>query len=147
MARSRSSLDIFQSLGAADKEQRKEVESVKRNLAMPDWIFVGDSGAPAFQNSWGNLDTRGVGFWRDSSGIVHLTGFAANGVMGQIIFTLPAGFRPRFDRTGASTEYWFAVISAGALGAITINSIGQVFATLGTNGWISLNEIHFRADN
>jgi hypothetical protein len=63
------------------------------------WHEVGASGQPAFQHSWKNVTTgpvhpETVGFYKDQEGIVHLKGAVDSGGEGQIIFSLPPGFRP-----------------------------------------------------
>ena len=53
-------------------------------------------GQPTFVNNWTNEGTgfEAAGFYRDSLGIVHLVGDVHNAAPAQLIFTLPAGYRP-----------------------------------------------------
>lgn len=57
--------------------------------------IIGDSGEPAFQNNCKNLgfNFQPAGFYKDPFGIVHLVG-DIEGCTGQLVFTLPEGFRP-----------------------------------------------------
>lgn len=62
------------------------------------WRVVGAPGEPAFAGSWFSIDTSypEVAFYKDPTGIVHLKGPAAggSGSGGEVIFSLPPGFRP-----------------------------------------------------
>lgn len=59
------------------------------------WHEVGDTGEPAFENSWVNYDTtfNSAAFRKDALGFVHLKGLVKSGVAATI-FTLPTGYRP-----------------------------------------------------
>jgi len=93
-----------------------------------------------FQNSWVNLGppTEEVNYFKDADGMVTIRGLATAGTIGQTIFTLPAGFRPRLNES-------FAVNSNGAFGSCQVTSAGAVNALAGSNAWFSLSGIRFRA--
>lgn len=142
MDRSRSNLDIIGRLQKQISDLYDQLRTLRnQNLALPDWIYVGRTGGPAFQNSWIEYDSRGAAFWRDSSGVVHLSGFIKNGVVGTIAFTLPAGFRTR----GGS--YTWPVDSGNAFGVVVVDDNGNVYALTGVNTYFSLNGVSFRAEN
>lgn len=95
---------------------------------------------PTLQNSW--VPYGGVynnpGYWKDTFGVVHLRGMVKNGTMVQAIFTLPAGYRPPFQEL-------LSTVSNFAVGAVEITTAGIVMATSGTNTWVSLDGLTFRA--
>jgi len=107
------------------------------------WIYVGNAGAPAFQNSWTNflLTTSPLCFYKDPQGFVQIRGFIKDGTIPAAVFTLPTGYRPPYD--------FFAPIfsSSGAsqvLGYISISSsTGNVKVEGGNNAQVSLDGIVF----
>ena len=121
--------------------------------------MVGAPGQPAFNDScgtasWINWNFGGtsfneVGFYKDSVGIVHLKGLAAqwcgggNGA-GATIFTLPVGYRP------LETELQ-VTLSNNAVNRINVNANGTVVPELAVGSasgqWISLDGVSFRAEN
>lgn len=100
------------------------------------WIDV------VFQNGWVNFDTRTVQY-RRKDGEVWLRGIAKNGVIGQPVFTLPAGFRPPARVT---RDLYFAVPSVSAFASATVNGDGQVLFENGSNTWITFDGIRFLVD-
>jgi hypothetical protein len=95
--------------------------------------------AAVYQNSWVDFGgtATGAAYFKDSHGVVHLRGLVKNGVIGQAIFTLPAGFRPPFDMN-------FPAVSAGAFGVLGITPAGLVVPSIGNNAWFSLDGFTFR---
>lgn len=100
-----------------------------------DWIV------PAFMNSWTNYETtyNPAGYFKDSLGIVHLRGLVKNGTNNTTIFTLPAGYRP------SNRELQAVQTSLNTIGRVDIFADGQVTVVSGSNGWVSLDGITFRA--
>lgn len=98
------------------------------------WHEVGDTDEPAFENSWvnfgGAIDT--AAFVKDAAGIVHIKGAVKSGTVGQAVFTLPVGYRPR-SREIAS------VISNDAIGFMEVLPDGQVIASAGNNAWFTIH--------
>lgn len=105
---------------------------------------------PTFQNGWKNL---GSGFstaaYRKEGGVVRLRGVVNSGTLDggggatATIFTLPAGFRPEL-RT------MHAVSSANpgdAYGRVDVGTDGTVKAIAGSNSFMSLDNVSFRAYN
>lgn len=105
----------------------------------PNFRKVGDTGQPAFANSWVNFGTTDApaAFWRDPMGWVHLRGLIKSGTIGNVAFTLPPGFRPPLREV-------FAVLSNGAIGRVDVQADGQVIPAAGNNTYVSLAGIHFR---
>lgn len=143
MDRQRSQLDIVGKLQRQLADANDQIKTLRnQNLAIPDWINIGDVGAPAFQNSWVNYGGYNVaGFWRDSSGIVHLRGLIKLGTVGfgTPVFTLPVGFRP-------GQNILLGVHANGAEGRMDIDTSGNVGIIAGSNGYVAINTC-FRAEN
>lgn len=61
-----------------------------------EWIEIGESNAPAFENSWANVggSYETAAFYRDPFGRVHIKGAVDTGTSGTTAFTLPEGYRP-----------------------------------------------------
>lgn len=95
--------------------------------------------APTLLNAW--VNTGGVnapaGYYKDSFGIVHLRGQVKDGANTSIFF-LPSGYLPLL------TEH-FAVLTQSGIGEVYIQSDGQVIFYSGSNAWVSLSGITFRA--
>ncbi|NCQ93148.1 MAG: hypothetical protein GPJ19_21070, partial [Microcystis aeruginosa LG13-13] len=97
---------------------------------------------PAFMNGWINFDTthNPAGYFKDSLGIVHLRGLVKNGTNNTTIFTLPVGYRP------SNQELQAVQTNLNTIGRVDILADGQVTVVSGSNGWVSLDGITFRAD-
>lgn len=91
-----------------------------------------------YQNGWidSSASYHGVGYYKDSHGVVHLRGVAKNGTNGTAIFTLPSGYRP-------GKGMIFPAASGSAFGYVDIATNGVVAAT-GSNTWFSLDGISFK---
>ena len=96
---------------------------------------------PIFENGWVNYigTFNSAGYFKDSLGVVHLRGLVKNGTIGQPVFTLPVGYRP-------GGRGIFPSVSNNALARIDIDSAGVVLIQVGSNVWISLEGITFRAE-
>ena len=134
-------------------------------LAAPGegWHFVGEAGEPSFltandapnldgdcgggANSWANYGdgyTRAA-FFRDSIGMVHLSGVVKGGQFQCAIFQLPAGYRPE-ERTILPV-----LVDPDVLGRVDIAQagVGGVSGVVrpktasGTNSYVSLAGISF----
>ena len=109
--------------------------SVKGKISTQGWQSV------TFRNGWTNYSTsyNQAGYFKDSMGIVHLRGLVKSGLIGKAIFILPAGYRPQ------RRELHVVCTSPNASGRVDIDTSGNVLATSGNNGWVSLDGITFRA--
>jgi hypothetical protein len=107
-------------------------------------VEIGQQGwnaATPFANGWRNYNKgyNPAGYFKDSMGIVHLRGLVKLGTISKHIFTLPAGYRP------ARRELHVACTSPNHSGRVDIRTNGQVVPVAGSNNWISLDGITFRA--
>lgn len=150
MDRQRSQLDIIGKLQRSIADAHSQLKTLRnQNLALPDWIYVGTAGAPAFQNSW-TVPYPGVwnapAFWKDSSGVVRLGGLISGGILNTTMFTLPVGFRPSSIGSGNGRIF---VVSAGSnFGELRVLDSGNVLLNVGlVSSWISLDGVSFRAEN
>jgi hypothetical protein len=110
-------------------------------LAAEPYTEVGSGGsAPAFQNSWVNYGAgyQTAAFYKDLFGVVHFKGLVKSGTVGAAIFTLPSGYRP-------IAETIFVANAAGAFGDLRVSAVGNVWLNAGTNGYLSIDGISFRA--
>jgi len=98
---------------------------------------------PAFMNGWINFNTthNPAGYFKDSLGIVHLRGLVKNGTNNTTIFTLPVGYRPSNRELQAVQTN----LDTNTIGRVDILADGQVTVVSGSNVWVSLDGITFRA--
>lgn len=96
--------------------------------------------APTLLNSWVNFGTpyNNAGYARDSLGFVYLRGVVTAGAMLSPMFRLPAGYRPANEEllTGGSRDDF---------GRIDILPTGDVVPKFGTNVYVSLDGLRFKA--
>ena len=105
--------------------------------------IVGDTGEPPFENGWTNFGggRTTVGFYIDTTNVVHLKGSLTGGTSATTAFTLPAGYRPSAT-----------LLMPGAHGGLTkvidltIDSTGAVivFCEGGCSGSVGIDAISFR---
>lgn len=115
--------------------------------------YVGGVGEPAFINSWVNYDnnapTPGTGaqrsltFRKDPFGKVSIFGCIKGGASGSVIFTLPAGYRPRTSVIIAAYAGAFGYIGVDANGAVTAVNVG----TSNINGFVMLDAVEFDSES
>lgn len=122
--------------------------SAMPTLKGEEWNEVGATGKAAFGTGWGNFagyDT--AAYYRDAGGIVRLKGLVAKSsapAAGNVIFTLPEGYRP-------AASLIFAVLTGATrtLGEVEIQTDGDVVwgsgNTVAAGNFTSLNGITFRA--
>lgn len=110
------------------------------------WNVIGATGAPAFQNGWGNYGStwETAGYIR-KGGVVYLRGLIGGGTVtsGTVIFNLPVGYRPTSDKHFATT----AAASAAAFALLNVMANGDVKTNDPfSNTWASLANISFPID-
>lgn len=95
-----------------------------------------------YQNSWTTFAApfSAARYIKDDLGIVHLDGLVRSGTIGAAIFTLPTGFRPAYQQLLA------VVTNPNTIGRVDVQTDGQVVASNGNNGWISLAGLTFLAE-
>ena len=98
------------------------------------WREIGGGGEPAFENNWVNFGAahNTAAFYKDACGIVHIKGLVKDGTIGQTIFTLPVGYRPRGSEVVSS-------LSNAAIGRLDITSDGTVVAVAGNNAYFTIH--------
>lgn len=90
---------------------------------------------PTLLNAWVEYGTSwGVaGYYKDSSGTVHLRGLVKSGALGTDVFVLPVGYRPIGRKIIMNS-------SNNAVGRLDILATGNVRPqTYGSNVWFSLS--------
>lgn len=94
-----------------------------------------------YLNGWVDFSISyyGASYFKDANGFVHLRGLLKSGTMAASAFSLPAGYRP-----GNNTVY--CVISNNAIGRVDVQANGDVLMAAGSNLWISLDGITFKAE-
>lgn len=118
--------------GVAEALQRVSVVEQKKaekdaRPKEPEWIF------PTLLNGW-VLSSNGAfpaQYYKDEIGIVHMNGVITGGAPDTIIFTLPAGFRPKTTHRVSvimysSTNYASAIISILPSGNVNVSFSGTV---------------------
>lgn len=89
---------------------------------------------PTLQNSWVEYGTSWgtAGYYKDPSGTVYIRGLVKNGVMGNKIFQLPVGYRPKGRKI-------LAVIGTNSMARFDITNDGQLVPVSGTNTFYSIS--------
>lgn len=96
---------------------------------------------PSLVSGWTNFGAgyNSAGYYKDSTGIVHLRGLVVGDSPDTPIFVLPEGYRP-------DCGSMFGVITSGGLGRVDILSDGRVlWMTAGSFTYMSLDGILFKA--
>lgn len=101
---------------------------------------------PTYQNGWVTYqvpDYAPAGYYKDAMGVVHLRGLIKSGTLDTAAFTLPAGCRPAYGAI-------FVCQSAAnnAIMRVNVTAAGLVIPSSGgsgSNAWVSLEGIHFIA--
>lgn len=103
--------------------------------------YVGTPGNPPFLNAWavygGGFEEPG--FYKDPFNRVHLAGLIKDGSVGDPAFNLPAGYRPR------ARQILSSVSSGDTAFRIDVLATGDVIPMSGTNTYISLSGLSYRA--
>ena len=115
-------------------------------LKVEDWTEVTPTGTGNtydFQNLWINYDsTRKARFYKHLDR-VYLAGLVKSGTINTPIFTLPSEYIPSYlDATNQNAI--FPCSSNSAFASLSINYLGEVICTNGSNLWVSLDGISFR---
>lgn len=141
--------DTTATLGNSDTKypSQKAVKTYVDNkvsaLSAVTWHVVGDTGEPAFENSWVNYDPSilaSASFSKDAHGVVRLRGCVKSGAFDARIFTLPTGFR-------VNKVISFVCNSNSAVGTVNIDPNGAVRPIAGSNEFFYLDNISFLADS
>lgn len=96
------------------------------SVTQEGWHTVGAAGEPAFQS--GFTAPEPLKFYKDPAGVVHMVGRVQTGAQGNLIFTLPVGYRP--------TQTTRIPINAnGSFGSVDIGPNGDIVPYAGTVWW------------
>jgi hypothetical protein len=104
--------------------------------------IIGATNQPAFENGWSSAlgaDDEGLSFYKDTWGVVHLQGNAANvNPSTSTIFNLPTGYRP-------AKNLYFAVYGAGGSAAyVQVGSSGDVTVIGPGQNYVGLSNVTFK---
>ncbi|NEQ41079.1 MAG: hypothetical protein F6K40_34655 [Okeania sp. SIO3I5] len=121
-------------IGTNDPGAKLEVIGGTTKLEQEAWQTA------VLENSWVNYSNtfNHAGYFKDSLGIVHLKGLVKNGT-GDVIFTLPDGYKP------AAQELHVICTDINESGRVDIMTNGEVTRLKGSEVWLSLDGITFRA--
>jgi N-acetylneuraminic acid mutarotase len=115
------------------------------NLSIAGSIITEAFIEPTLLNGFTNYgaDHATAAYYKDKSGRVFLKGLVNNvsNPTGLVVFNLPVGYRP--STTG---RLIFTTLSNGSLARVDITASGDVLVFSGTTGWVSMDNISFRAD-
>lgn len=130
---------------AFGKVSEKDAMEIALDVDLTGTLLQEDVTAPTLLNGWENYSSTGfyapAGYWKDSCGVVHLTGMIKGGAIaaGTTLFTLPEGYRP-------GGQELFATVSVNLPARVDVAKNGNVYIQSGGNaGWLSLCGISFRA--
>ena len=136
MERSRSRKDIFGDIYTRLRDNEDEIGIVSQSdHSLFDWIPITLVGAWV---AFGGAEDIPK-YWRDSSGIVRMAGLIKSGAVPSAFTTLPANFRPGGNRR-------FPTISNGAFGYVSVLANGVCTVEAGSNVYVDLAAIAFRAE-
>ena len=114
-----------------------------------DGVRIEPPTAPTLGGTWANFggSYQTAEYWKDNAtGMVHIQGLIKNAgapVAGDVIFTLPAGYRPPATMLFAVGTATTAI--SRTMGRCDINSAGQVTYQTGYHAYyFELNGISFR---
>lgn len=88
-----------------------------------------------------SIQPQAPSYYKDHFGVVHLNGIAdGTSKTGDVIFTLPVGYRPLED------HMFLSIGGSDSLGRVDVQADGDVVRLLGTTGSLTLNGASFRAE-
>ena len=106
----------------------------KANKVQEAWI------TPTLLNGWvQHTSFENAAYMKDEFGFVHFQGMVKSGTIGQTIFSLPAGYRPDGSR-------FMTINSNNSFGQLFVDKYGVVSPQIGSNNWLSLDQIVFKAE-
>ncbi|WP_339271752.1 hypothetical protein NYE54_09325 [Paenibacillus sp. FSL K6-1330] len=148
-------MPITGSYAANEKAMLQELTDAVQQNATSVSVLMNkkvDKDAPAVQitptllNGWVEYQDgyHPVRYYKDSSGVVHLTGLVKSGAVSSILFKLASGFRPNSSLMFAAHASINSTVRIDVYknGEIFFNYVGQWDA----NAWVSLDGIMFLAE-
>lgn len=115
------------------------------------WHYFGAAGEPGFQNGWTDYSDKTYGdcrYRRLASNLVIIEGLVTPGTVGAQVFTMPVGYRPQVNRSGARHDLIFVTAtSATAVETWRLDSDGalRANASVTAGSWLSLNGVTYYA--
>lgn len=109
------------------------------------WTEVGSATGPAFENGWSNYGGvyQTCAYALDVQGQLHIVGLLSDTTplaSGQIVFTLPAGYRPTsYQRSPIS--FMPASFAGPATGILSVETNGNVFVYPPDGGHMDLADL------
>lgn len=113
----------------------------RKDMKLEPPHVVGATDEPVFQSTWVNFDItvyRGLRFWKDPVGMIHIEGVVKSGVVPSTIFILPAGYRP-----GAALA--FPAHTNTGYGQVDVSATGNVVAQTGGTTLFGIS-VHFKQE-
>jgi microcystin-dependent protein len=124
----------------------ERVSKTNTTLGVPvpeNWREIGGVGNPSLMGTWSYYGSGypTPAFYMDLSGRVWLKGLVKRTGTDSDIFTLPSGYRPKAEKilTASSNDAWAEV-------RVTTGGIVRWTAGGSPTGWVSLDELSFRAE-
>ena len=128
-----SIVELVKDNKSADAYWKKWLGLLYSFLLVEDNHLVGETGEPAFENSWANYATvdSPARFYKDPFDRVFLAGQIDSGASGTDAFTLPDnGWRPEYEVSIA------VVATTTGVGGVTG---GHAYVIIGTDGTVNCN--------
>lgn len=118
-----------------DTYATKTALALKANIAQEAWI------TPTLVNGWNHFGspTYNASYMKDSMGFVHLRGRVKDGTISSYFMVLPVGYRPTNTQS-------YVVDSNGSFGRLVVSSDGAVNCVVGSNVFVSIDGITFKAE-
>lgn len=111
------------------KASQDAIAALETANVVEPWRNVGDSGEPAFLNSWVNFSAgyEVASFYKDPFDVVHIRGLVKSGTINTTIFILPTGYRP------ANKLLFAAIDGLNSAVRLEVASDGSVVAPASTS--------------
>lgn len=107
-------------------------------LTGEDWHYVGDTGEPAFSDGWSNVGSPwpSMAFRMRGGGVVDLVAVITTSATFEVVFTIPAAYRPlgsrrvpipyTRSRSGTLSARMGDIELSGVLTATGANTVGDI---------------------
>ena len=134
---------FYTAINGSSSDELFRIKSASGNIAIKGVIeneaFIAPTLVNGFSNYGGNFAP--AGYFKDEFSTVHLRGLVttAGDPDGDIIFTLPVGYRPPY-------QLIFTTINNDTTARIDVFTDGTVKVAFGSTGWFNLEQISFRTN-